>query len=135
MVAAELLNRQWVGIDISSLAVKLVRDRIETAQGLWKDITARDDIPVRTDTGKTRRYNAPDNKHHLYGKQQGYCNACEHHFEYRHFAIDHITPRKDGGSDELGNLQLLCGSCNSIKGSRLTMPELKVELKKRGYVK
>ena len=36
----------------------------------------------------------------------------------RHFEIDHIIPSSKGGTDHLDNLQLLCGSCNRIKGSR-----------------
>ncbi len=89
MVSADILDRQWVGIDISPLAVKLVQHRIETARGLWHEIDARDDIPSRTDLGKIKRYSHKDNKHYLYGKQMGNCNGCKEHFEYRNFTVDH----------------------------------------------
>jgi 5-methylcytosine-specific restriction endonuclease McrA len=36
--------------------------------------------------------------------------------------LDHAHPFVRGGSDKLGNLQLLCASCNSKKGTR-TMDE------------
>jgi hypothetical protein len=34
--------------------------------------------------------------------------------------IEHIIPRKHGGSDELGNLALACVDCNLHKGPNLT---------------
>ena len=31
---------------------------------------------------------------------------------------DHIKPRSQNGTDQITNLQLLCGACNSTKGNR-----------------
>ena len=114
-VSADALNRQWVGIDISEKAAELVRRRIND---LTRQIIHRDDVPQRTDLAHIRRYNHPENKQILYGKQGGHCNACKEHFESRHLEIDHIQPQSKGGTDHIDNLQLLCGSCNRIKGNR-----------------
>lgn len=118
LVAADKLDRKWVGIDISPLAVKLVVDRIKKYQGFWGDVKSRTDQPTRTDRGKLPPYNCKKNKETLYGKQGGFCNGCRTHFEARHLDVDHIISVKQGGGAEIENLQLLCGNCNSIKGSR-----------------
>ena len=39
-------------------------------------------------------------------------------FPFRIFEVDHIIPQSRGGTDHLENLQLLCPSCNRIKGDR-----------------
>ena len=118
MVAADDLQRQWVGIDLSSKAADLVVERIETRQGLFPDIIHRTDIPQRTDLGKLPRYNSPENKQHLYGQQAGHCSGCRVHFKMRNLEVDHIIADKKGGTDHIDNLQLLCGHCNRIKGDR-----------------
>ncbi|MYF56071.1 hypothetical protein F4225_10065 [Candidatus Poribacteria bacterium] len=117
-VAAERLQRNWVGIDISPKAVELVVDRIKTDQGLFQNIIHRTDIPHRTDLGNTPPYNTSANKKFLYGEQAGNCNGCNTHFEAQHLEIDHIIARSVGGTDHIDNLQLLCGNCNRIKGNR-----------------
>ncbi len=36
----------------------------------------------------------------------------------RNLEVDHIIAENVGGTDHIENLQLLCGSCNRIKGDR-----------------
>jgi len=118
LVAADRLQRNWVGIDISPKAAELVTIRIKQDQGLFQEIVARKDIPERTDVIQLKPYNSTDNKKFLYGEQEGHCKGCGTHFEMRNLTIDHIIARSVGGTDHLDNLQLLCGNCNSIKGNR-----------------
>lgn len=118
LVAADRLQRNWVGIDISPKAVELVNIRIKQDQGLFQEIVARKDIPERTDVIQLKPYNSIDNKKFLYGEQEGHCKGCGTHFEMRNLTVDHIIARSVGGTDHLDNLQLLCGNCNSIKGNR-----------------
>ena len=118
LVAADRLQRDWIGIDISGKAAELVVERIRADQGMFQDIINRKDIPKRTDLGNIPRYNAPENKTQLYGEQSGDCNGCGTHFQKHHLEVDHIIAKEVGGTDHIENLQLLCSHCNRIKGDR-----------------
>ena len=117
LIAAQKLNRHWVGIDISPLASSLFDRRMNKEFPLWTyDKHVRDDMPSRTDQGKLPHY-----KTHLstlYGEQGGNCAGCKTHFLKQHLHVDHIVAKSVGGGDEIENLQLLCGSCNAIKENR-----------------
>lgn len=127
-VAAHINDRKWIGIDISPKAFELVQDRLErqTVQGRLQVgsvpvITYSEEIPNRTDTGDIKPLTGKwrnEIKDSLYGKQSGNCNGCHVHFLKNNLTIDHRIPKSAGGTDHPDNLQLLCGSCNSIKGNR-----------------
>ena len=118
-VAAENLGRRWIGIDISPKAVELVNMRLQQTMGeLFHNrlVTARTDIPRRTDIDAPIPYR--QNKHVLFGQQEGRCNGCRSAFEFRHLEVDHVIPQSGGGTDHIDNLQLLCAHCNRVKGDR-----------------
>lgn len=144
-VASEKLGRQWAGIDLSPKAVELLKIRLEREvyvnenTALLGEITHRTDLPTRSfveeeqihietlfspkdiknltlsqvELGQYRSH-----KHTLYGVQEGKCNGCQHSLPFRNMTIDHIIPRSREGGDEISNLQLLCHTCNSVKGNR-----------------
>ncbi len=131
LVAAEHLGRQWVGIDLSPVAARLVKSRLEQEMGLFYEVHHRQDIPRRTDLGELPHYKTQ--KHTLFGRQEGLCGGCEVAFPFRNFTIDHVVPRAKGGTDHLDNLQVLCGVCNSVKG-RGTQAELRARLGAQGVI-
>ena len=120
LVAADRLDRQWAGVDLSPLAVKLVKQRIAADRGLWGGPTVLDKPPLRTDLGALPNYRT--HRHRLYGLQEGICAGCDTHFPFKIMEVDHILPRLKGGTDHFDNLQLLCSHCNRSKGSK-TMSE------------
>ena len=117
-IAAEQLQREWVGVDISPKAAELVQMRMHKELGLFFNGVHRTDISQRTDLGTVIRYNDLRNRKLLYGEQGGHCRGCDSHFEMRHLEVDHIIAQQKGGTDHMDNLQLLCGHCNRIKGNR-----------------
>ena len=118
-VAAENLGRRWIGIDISPKAVELVNMRLQQSMGeLFHNrlVTACTDIPRRTDIDAPVPYR--QNKRILFGHQEWRCNGCRSEFPFGVLEVDHVIPRGGGGQDNIENLQLLCGHCNSVKGDR-----------------
>ena len=55
-------------------------------------------------------------------------------FEMRNLQIDHIIPWVRGGTDHVSNLQLLCGACNALEGTK-SQSELLVLLTDKGWIK
>ena len=116
-IAAEKHGRQWLGIDYSEKAIELVEHRLAEQLGLASTLAIhRTDIPRRTDLGDLPHYKT--HKTALYVEQEGTCNLCLVWFEAANLSVDHIVPRKKGGTDHKDNLQLLCRACNSRKGDR-----------------
>ena len=130
-VSAESLGRQWLGIDLSPLAARLVESRLREQFGVFAEIYHRTDVPRRTDQGKLPNYRT--HRHTLYGRQEGHCGGCRVLFPFRNLTVDHVVPQSKGGTDALENLQLLCGACNSTKGAG-TQAELVAVLRQRGIV-
>ena len=135
LIAAEKLERQWLGIDLSPKAAELVHDRLKREVSIGpiyhSMITARTDFPRRTDLDKPINYRL--NRHVLFGQQEGRCNGCKVDFPFRNMTVDHVVPQSRGGTDHLENLQLLCNYCNSLKGDR-PQEHLIAELAKRQAV-
>ena len=116
-VAAQQLNRKWIGIDVEAKSAELVVDRLSDDAGLFKDFVHLTKPPVRTDV-KIESAGSKDVKERLFNAQDGCCNGCQKEMEIWHFEVDHKVPKSKGGQDTYGNYQLLCGNCNGVKGNR-----------------
>jgi len=127
-VAAQQLQRKWIGIDIEKQAVSVLVQRLSDDAGLFKDFVATNQIPKRSDIKEVQP--SESIKQRLYKEQDGRCNACGTTFEIHHLEIDHIIPKSKGGGDYYENYQLLCANCNRIKGDR-TMAYLRLKIETR----
>lgn len=60
----------------------------------------------------------------VYGKCDGHCAYCGAVLEYKDTQVDHMTPLRRGGADELYNMLPACRSCNHYKAT-LTVEEFR----------
>ena len=67
----------------------------------------------------------------LFDECGGVCASCKRRFDLSDLQIDLIIPLYQRGTANFKNLQLLCSSCNSRKGTG-TMPELIDRLRREG---
>jgi site-specific DNA-methyltransferase (adenine-specific) len=129
-VAAQQLDRKWIGIDIEKQASKILISRLSDDAGLFKDFTATDRIPKRTDIEEVPP--SENIKQRLYKQQHGKCGGCGQDFAIYNLEIDHIIPKAKGGGDYYENYQLLCGSCTRIKGDRpMEYLRMKIEMREK----
>ena len=157
LVAAEKLQRQWVGMDIWEGAHRLVEERLGDTTGLFGKVTFTDKPPARTDAGDTAaqplrtierravplepwqklsRAQIVQELVEAQGINEGLvlCAGCGRELEPPFMELDHIVPRADRGENDISNRILLCRPCNGRKSAKLTMKGLIGENKKAGWM-
>ena len=113
-IASEKLKRKWIGIDLSSLAEKLLKNRYVKELDLNSTgITFRKDIPIKSTSKPSRNI-----QHVLYGKQEGNCAGCRIHFPITHLVLSQMIYSSIGIKDGENHFQLLCTKCNSLKDNQ-----------------
>lgn len=127
---ADELNK--LGSNIVAIAQKIIEEEAkmeadELLQSADMELFGTNSMPAN------RKPVPPEWKDSLYEQQKGLCFGCKRRFEVRNLSVDHIKPVQLGGETELGNLQLLCQSCNSTKGTG-TQEELISKLTKSGIL-
>jgi len=108
--------------------VGILIDRLSDDAGLFKDFINTTTVPQRTDI--QIEIPSASIKERLYEEQNHLCKGCGTQFDIWHLEFDHIVPKAKGGGDYYKNYQLLCGSCNRIKGDR-PMEFLRLKIKTR----
>ena len=139
-VAAERLERQWVGIDLWEETKDLTVSRLESEKRMFavEQLTVTQMPPERTDDGKvaspdlTLKVQRQLAKWQRLYRQEIFdylaeaqvtpagliiCAGCGRSHEYEYMQLDHIRAKDDGGEDYITNRVLLCGPCNLWKSN------------------
>ena len=110
------------------MELELVREYLEPEEAYEKR------PPRGRRSGPGRERAAESVRRDLFGVQKGVCPGCGIYLpHYLRFEVDHIVALVDDGTTEQRNLQLLCGYCNRVKGTkgqggyRLKMAELRAD--------
>ena len=125
-VAAENLNRNWVGMDLWEESHKMIQARLsKTSTDLFNieaiSIHKHTRPPKRTDSDpkykekRKRKYIPDEIKEQVWERDGGKCNQCGATEELQY---DHIIPFSKGGSNEVDNLQILCRTHNLEKSNK-----------------
>ena len=142
-VAAEQLDRKWIGVDINEEAGDVIRERLHrevNASMAWDSILkVLDTAPERTDDGE---YAAPELllespppqqpklstaevKARLLEMDDMVCTGCGWVPPYADYLqVDHRKPKDKKGREVITNFTLLCGPCNLKKGKKWSLREL-----------
>ena len=133
LVAAENLGRKWVGIDVSKETPKIIRKLMKaTLLGEERKLPTINNHDGNNMNFRGKRF-SKNIRETLYESQGGICKGCKRKSELRDMDVDHIVPRSKGGENSDSNAQLLCHSCNNLKGAG-TMAQLRAKLRERGWL-
>lgn len=90
----------------------LLDDDVTSKQGIYPYILTREEklLSIRVFSDAQRIT--------VYERQKGKCPICKGKFSIEDMEADHITPWHAGGKTLIENCQMLCKSCNRIKGGR-----------------
>ena len=94
-------------------AIEGIMERVEVSKKLFRGKLSTISDPS---TSRERHPRYDVFKPLIFGFQRGQCNGTKLEIHYKEATVDHIIPKAAGGGDELDNLQVLCGPCNSLKG-------------------
>ena len=144
LVAAQQLNRKWIGIDLWPTSLELVENRLGNECPMFTGgISEMKSPPQRTDDGE---FAAPPLKskvkertpippgedlpreemiEKLFEEQAGKCKGCDIVLPVYYFELDHKLARSEGGHNGISNRQLLCGPCNKTKSDTLATKGLR----------
>lgn len=163
LLSAEMLGRNWVGIDLWDKAHDVILNRFRQeyfeAEGTSGETLPFDRVhysrsdPERTDEGqvasphlrvkvKTQPHEPPGPRmtraqmyKFLLGEYGSKCQGCERIFDDpRYLQLDHNTPRSSGGINHISNRILLCGPCNRLKSDVYTLVGLRRQNRKLGFM-
>lgn len=134
LVAANELDRRWIGCDIAGASVPILNGRIKQGVRSAQSITIGKGTKKKVSTSVHYPSNLPDRKrksetvasrklrnilaYEQIDKAKFECPGCGESLTLKHFHVDHRIPKSRKGSNSKENRMLLCGPCNLSKGKK-----------------
>ena len=119
-IAAEQLQREWIGIDIDPVAERVTLERLQDETGLNMLETP---VTIRKSLRRSDISHIPDTKlrQALWARQghqcaNPYCDS--ENLRAADLELDHRIPKVRGGDDDALNRIGLCSNCNRRKGRK-----------------
>ena len=118
-IAADELQREWFGCDISEVALRTLLERMDGAGTFLRPHRGEGALSRSPEQSPkwTKEY-AARMKAILLQREEEVCRICWKEKDAEDLTLDHILSRHRGGGNGIENLQLACGSCNSKKGAK-----------------
>jgi diadenosine tetraphosphate (Ap4A) HIT family hydrolase len=111
-------GRDFQLLDFERLTRQQVTELIELCQGKLADFMERRGEKIWEHRKLSSGYISGTIRYEVLKRAKFRCELCGISAEVKALEVDHIVPRKKGGSDDLTNFQALCYSCNSMKRDR-----------------
>ena len=120
-VAAEIEQRQWVGIDIDPVAEDETKKRLASGEVTGvnaQEVAVRKSPPRRTDIPAVSDEKIRQSLWNRQGRKcaNPYCDSDE--LRAVDIELDHRIPKSRGGDDDIHNRIGLCGNCNRRKSAK-----------------
>ena len=117
-------------VKFTVIVIKALPAVMTVLEDLYQEI---DDLMTGGKSGRRRLKPNRKEKSALYHQQKRKCRGCGRRYAKKDLEVDHIKPVSAGGCDLYNNKQVLCGTCNKIKGAN-TQAHLKKALRRKGVI-
>jgi diadenosine tetraphosphate (Ap4A) HIT family hydrolase/5-methylcytosine-specific restriction endonuclease McrA len=126
MVGKVLRNRGVIERDGADYVLKgfdamnpeQVKQLVEACESRLQDYKERRGEAIWQHRRKSAGYVSGTLRYEVFKRARFRCELCGESAERKALEVDHVVPRNKGGSDDAGNLQALCYSCNAMKRDR-----------------
>jgi ATP adenylyltransferase len=117
-IVARQKDEYWLTVDAGSLSLKQTEELVRLCDEAIDANLQKRGAAVYDHRRAALGYISGSLRYEVLKRAGFRCELCGISADERAIEVDHIVPRKHGGTDDLPNLQALCFKCNANKGAR-----------------